>query len=239
MGQESITSAVSGILRKNPHVCDCLHFSNYSRLAVLMKPAVERRTARKVSKEAIKTAIRRFAQAHAGANFYGNAVSVLRGGRLSLRNNISVLALYPGMHAIGKIPEIEKIIDRRKGEILHVVAGINCIVMILDDSNFSKAERIMRKDVLSERTGLGAITITTSLKITNTPGVIAHITTLLAQNGINIEEVSSCYTDTILILDKREAIRAYNLLEEAAAPGNEIGSARRKKDSYGPLFRIE
>jgi len=61
---------------------------------------------------------------------------------------------------------------------------------------------MMRKDLLSERTGLSAITITTSLSITNTPGVIAYITALIARNGLNIEEISSCYTDTAIIMKK-------------------------------------
>ncbi len=215
MGQKSITSAVRELLGRDHSVQECLPFINYSRLALLLRQDVEKKTSRKVSQEAVKTAIRRFAATEKKSGSYAGIKSVLEGGRLNLRNNVSVLAVYPSMHAIGKIPELERRIDRRKGEILHVIAGINCIVLILDDSNFPMSQKILRRDIINERTGLSALTITTSLKITVTPGVIAYITAILARSGINIEEISSCYNDTIIIVRKEDAIQAYRLLEDA------------------------
>lgn len=217
MGQKSITSAVKDLLEKDQSVRECLPFINYSRLALALRPEVEKKTGRKVSQEAVKTAIRRFAETAKKGGGYEGIESVLMGGRLNLRNNVSVLAIYPSMQAIGKIPELERRIDRRKGEILHVIAGINCIVLILDDSNFPVAQKILRKDIINERTGLSALTITTSLKITVTPGVVAYITAILARSGINIEEISSCYTDTVLIVRRDDAIHAYRLLEDAVS----------------------
>lgn len=215
MGQKSITSAVRGILEKDQSVRECLPFVNYSRLALFLRAEVEKRAGKKVSQEAVKTAIRRFAKSAEKGGFTEGIKAVLKGGRLNLRNNVSVLAIYPSMHAIGKIPELEKRIDRRKGEILHVIAGINCIVLILDGSNYRMAQKLLRKDTINERTGLSALTITTSLKITVTPGVVAYITAILARAGTNIEEISSCYTDTIIIVRRADAVGAYQLLEDA------------------------
>lgn len=215
MGQKSITSAVRDLLGKNQSVQECLPFLNYSRLALALRQEVEKKTGRKVSQEAVKTAIRRFAASEKKSSSYAGIKSVLEGGRLNLRNNVSVLAVYPSMQAIGKIPELERRIDRRKGEILHVIAGINCIVLILDGSNYRMAQKLLRKDVINERTGLSALTITTSLKITVTPGVVAYITAILARAGTNIEEISSCYTDTIIIVRRADAVGAYQLLEDA------------------------
>jgi len=215
MGQKSVTSAVRGILEKDQSVRECLPFVNYSGLARVIKAEVEKRAGKKVSQEAVKTAIRRFAEGAEKRGFTEDIKAVLNGGRLNLRNNVSVLAIYPSMHAIGKIPELEKRIDRRKGEILHVIAGINCIVLILDDSNYRMAQKLLKRDIINERTGLSALTITTSLKITVTPGVIAYITAILARNGVNLEEVSSCYTDTVIIVRRADAIGAYQLLEDA------------------------
>lgn len=233
----SITSAVKDILMKNPPVCECMRIINYSKLASHIMKDVEKKTGKYASIEAIKTAIRRFVDSEKNTNQYDSVRSVLSGGRLNLRNNVAVLAIYPSMRSIENIGELEKKIDRTRGEILHIVAGINCIVIILDESNYKRAESTMRKDLLSERTGLSAITITTSLSITNTPGVIAYITALIARNGLNIEEISSCYTDTAIIMEKNDAMTAYALLESATNEKTTMLEDKKKK-RFRPVMPV-
>ncbi|MFX0067490.1 MAG: hypothetical protein ACFFA1_00580 [Promethearchaeota archaeon] len=47
----------------------------------------------------------------------------------------------------------------------------------------------------------------------NIPGVIAFITQLLAGQNINIREIISCYTDTIIILNPQDALKAFSLIQ--------------------------
>lgn len=44
------------------------------------------------------------------------------------------------------------------------------------------------------------------------PGVVAFITQLLASQNINIREIISCYTDTIIILNPQDALKAFSLI---------------------------
>jgi hypothetical protein len=45
-----------------------------------------------------------------------------------------------------------------------------------------------------------------------TPGVVAFLTTLLAEANVNIVEFVSCWTDTIIVVDKKDSLKAYEAL---------------------------
>jgi len=45
-----------------------------------------------------------------------------------------------------------------------------------------------------------------------TPGVVAFLTTLLAEQNVNIVEFISCWTETIIVVEKKDSLKAYEVL---------------------------
>jgi aspartokinase len=45
-----------------------------------------------------------------------------------------------------------------------------------------------------------------------TPGVVAFLTTLLAEQNINIVEFISCWTETIIVVEKKDSLKVYEVL---------------------------
>jgi aspartokinase len=45
-----------------------------------------------------------------------------------------------------------------------------------------------------------------------TPGVVAFLTTLLAEQNINIIEFISCWTETVIVVEKKDSLKAYEAL---------------------------
>ena len=45
-----------------------------------------------------------------------------------------------------------------------------------------------------------------------TPGVVAFLATLLAEQNVNIVEFISCWTETILVVEKKDSLKAYEVL---------------------------
>jgi len=45
-----------------------------------------------------------------------------------------------------------------------------------------------------------------------TPGVVAFLTTLLAEQGVNIVEFISCWTQTIIVIEKKDSLKVYETL---------------------------
>ena len=49
-------------------------------------------------------------------------------------------------------------------------------------------------------------------ELEDTPGVVAFLTTLLAEQNVNIIEFISCWTETIIVVEKKDSIKAYEVL---------------------------
>src|SRR4030042_1185558 len=49
-------------------------------------------------------------------------------------------------------------------------------------------------------------------ELENTPGVVAFLTTLLAEQNVNIIEFISCWTETIIVVEKKDSLKAYEVL---------------------------
>jgi hypothetical protein len=64
------------------------------------------------------------------------------------------------------------------------------------------------------KTGLSLITIHSTKEIIETPGVINIIYQTLADNGINIEDTTSSYMDTLLLVSNKDAGKAFNVLND-------------------------
>ena len=45
-----------------------------------------------------------------------------------------------------------------------------------------------------------------------TPGVVAFLTTLLSEQNVNIIEFISCWTETIIVVEKKDSLKAYEVL---------------------------
>ncbi len=54
--------------------------------------------------------------------------------------------------------------------------------------------------------------ITSPRLIEETPGVVAYLTSLLAEQDINVIEFVSCFTKTIMVIARRDVPRAYDIL---------------------------
>ena len=71
-------------------------------------------------------------------------------------------------------------------------------------SNVGKVLEIISKQ--------SVITLVSPRDIVKTPGVVAFITGYLSNRGVNITQVISSYVDTLIVLDSRNAARAYSML---------------------------
>jgi aspartokinase len=45
-----------------------------------------------------------------------------------------------------------------------------------------------------------------------TPGVVAFLTTLLSEQNVNMIEFISCWTETIIVVEKKDSLKAYEVL---------------------------
>jgi aspartokinase len=84
---------------------------------------------------------------------------------------------------------------------------LNKYVYLIDRSDLP--ERI---SALVKHEDCTMIVIHSPEELENTPGVVAFLATLLAEQNVNIIEFISCWTETILVVEKKDSLKAYEVL---------------------------
>jgi hypothetical protein len=81
------------------------------------------------------------------------------------------------------------------------------VVYLLDRSDMpSRVSSLVKHDNCT------MIVIHSPEELEATPGVVAFLTTLLAEQNVNIIEFISCWTETIIVVEKKDSLKAYEVL---------------------------
>jgi len=81
-------------------------------------------------------------------------------------------------------------------------------VYLLDRTELPK----ITKNVLKKNENCSTFIIKSPEEIESTPGVVAFLTSLLSEQNVNVVEFISCWTETIIVVDRKDSLRAYEIL---------------------------
>ncbi|RLG20174.1 hypothetical protein DRN67_00715, partial [Candidatus Micrarchaeota archaeon] len=161
---------------------------------------------------AIKAAVMRYAESLEDYEEKTDLRKLLGRTRSSIRSDVSVIHISPRFKHLVKL---EKIYNEAREFVM--VNSDNAITVIVDNDLVEDVLKMIGKaSVISVDRDNCIVLLTSPPKIERTLGFVAFVSDLLARYGINIKEYYSCYTDTVFILSKKDAIRAYELLESMA-----------------------
>jgi hypothetical protein len=183
---------------------------NYSAFAKKIKPEIVSKLGREVSEDAIIAAARRYAEKLRTdkKNAEEAIAKVLGEGKVRLLSGRADLTLKADWRTFDKLKEVsEQISD------FHIIQGAQAVTLICNNTQLEKVRAILKDQITHVRQNLVELSVTTPELIETTPGIVSYLTTLLAENNINLIEVVSCYTDTILILEEKEAMRAFEIVQ--------------------------
>ena len=76
--------------------------------------------------------------------------------------------------------------------------------MILSEKHLEELRRFFDSSVIKVSKDRAMITIKSPRDLENTPGVIAYISSIFGEHGINIVETMSCWTDTIFVVSEED-----------------------------------
>lgn len=204
---QNITKITENYIRTHPAIKQSIknNIINYSKLARLISKEKNIKNF-----DAILIACRRYYDKIKKSKFEVSIIDLLKKSRLSIRNKIAVVILEP--HVRSKILlDLQKEIDE-KNEIMRVVKGESGITLVITEDFLDKIEKKFKNNILKISNNLVEITIKSSERLENIPGVTAYIYSLFGENDINIQETLSCWTDTIIIINKGDLPKSMDLL---------------------------
>ncbi|MBI5225488.1 hypothetical protein HY989_06475 [Candidatus Micrarchaeota archaeon] len=206
---KSVARKTAQFLESSPYFLRAIDggFANISEIA--RKISIEfKEKGQTASLVAIRAAVKRFSE-NRSANFSQNESKVkrlLKETKLELSTGISVIVINPMAYENLKI--------RPKNAISIVKSRSGVTVVCSDDYLPFIESKLHRHDILIKNKDLVSLSLITPEKIEDTPGVVAFIADKMAENGINLKEFLSSYKDTLLILEKKDSLKAYQLMEQ-------------------------
>ncbi|MGC9085469.1 MAG: ACT domain-containing protein [Thermoproteota archaeon] len=216
-GGKSVSEVVKNIIFSRPSILDCIKMDviNFSMVADLIAPEVEKEIGKKVNRDAIKMAVirtREEVKKSESSKFEENIIKIIQNSKLELKNEISLITLDIHM-AKEKLSKIVEVFD--KSRFVQITQGVGSITITLDSDTYKEIKNYFDpKEIKEEISEQSAILLISPREIVSTPGVVSFIVDSLFREGINITQIVSCYTDTILIVSREDALRAYSVLEK-------------------------
>lgn len=204
----SITSQVWNYIRRHPNISVCVRHGliNYSALARIIC-----RDEGIPNFEGVLSACRRYgSHTTGGKDTERSILSILRKGHLVVTTHMGVV--------IAEKPREFEALDlvraearKMKGE-LNFIEGREVITLFCSERLIPAIRKALGRKILRTIPDLVQISLLLDDRLETTPGVVAHIYSLLAFEGINIREEASCGTEILILVDKGDMQRASDLL---------------------------
>ena len=184
------------------------------RLGIANHSAIAKRLSSKIkgSEDALKMAVMRFSK-NVEDEYRGQEEEIrdiLVKTKIALLSNVCVMIFE-------RTPETEEtagMLGSLKIDVFSVLQSQKVILVITQDE-FEKTvmEKFGRNNLVKKRGGLCMLRLTSPAEIEYVPGVVDYLLDRLSGNGVNFTDLYSCYTDTNLVLERKDALKAFELLE--------------------------
>ncbi|MCS7108602.1 MAG: hypothetical protein RMH77_01860 [Sulfolobales archaeon] len=212
----SVSNAVRKIITTHPSLLDCIKLGvvNYSSLARLIVDEVKMvGDFKEVNSNAVKMSLIRFSEMLKSRRTIDEVIrKVLAGTTIELQTDLKLITLRKEV-VFSRIRDFMPIITQAR--FFQLTQGTKTFTMIVSDDVGREVIKFFGREFIEEVINdQSAIILISPKDIITVPGVIAYITSLLSWHGINITQVISCYVDTILVLERKDALRTYSLIEE-------------------------
>jgi len=211
----SVAKIVKEIILSRPAIKECLILDviNYSALARVILKELEKENI-KTSAGAVKMALIRIGEGlkKERAFFEEKIKNVVAKTVIELQSDLTVITAERRA-VLNNLEQLFKVMENAR--FFQLTQGVETFTLVLSSEEKEKVLEIIQPkaivDLIEEQT---AIVLISPEEIIETPGIIAIMTSTLSSSGVNITQIISCHKDTIFVLNRRDAPKAYQILED-------------------------
>jgi len=210
--EQTTTELTQEYIKDHPSIKSCLKkgLLNYSALSRHI--AKELNIEKKTSKEAILIAARRLHESlKKEKNEEQKIKHLLSNSEVEIRNKIIVLILDKNI-LFEQIEQLQKTIKKESG-IFYLLEGSDNYTIITQEKFSSSLEEKLKSKIIKKHHDLALITLKSSKEIEQMVGVLSYLTSLFSENGVNIIEFLSCWTDTLFIINSKDIPKTLSFLK--------------------------
>jgi len=184
----------------------------YGSLAEQIKPEIEEELSKEVKTHAIVMALRRYAES-LKAKY--KKIIFDYSSEIILKTDMCDIAILRSTSLLNKLKRLYDVVDFEKGDILNIIHGRHEVSVVTNERYREKLLKFLTGEkILNIEKNLVSLTLTYSKDFLYTPGVIFNVVRNIAWENINIYEVVSTNTELTFILNKKDAVKGYKVLEK-------------------------
>lgn len=235
--QISISKTVKQVIDDDLSLQDALsrRYANYTAIARIIKPKVEKDLGRKVNFETLVTSVKRV-KPRLDVSFSGGIDSVLAGSVVNVRTDVAKLSVEKTKRSL---EAARNVMATYQEEFLQVSESNSAITMVFDQKLLpGVSKRFGDDEVLDEQSDLAAVIVHSPEEIVRTTGVVLTIYARIAENHVNIEDTVSCFTDTIIVIRMDEVARTFSTLTDLISESREKVGRKASPKNKGPVGRL-
>ena len=210
----TISHIVQKILHDRPFLLEPMSrgIIAYGSLAEQIKPEIEEELEREVKTHAIVMALRRHAETLKKTH---HQITFDYSSEIILKTDMCDIAVLRSPTLLNKLKRLYDVVDFEKGDILNIIHGRHEVSVVTNERYREKSlDLLTGEKILSIEKHLVSLTLTYSKDFLYTPGIIYHIVRSIAWENINIYEVVSTNTELTFILNKKDGVKGYKVLEK-------------------------
>ena len=190
----------------------------YGSLAEQLKPEIEEELGKPVKTHAIVMALRRHAETLKEKH---KQITFDYSSEIILKTDMCDISVLRSPTLLNKLKRLYDVVDFEKGDILNIVHGRHEVSVVTNERYREKLLNLLTGEkILNIEKNLVSLTLTYSKNFLYTPGVIFNIVRNIAWENINIYEVVSTNTELTFILNKKEGVKGYKVLEKLVEKNN-------------------
>ena len=198
-------------IKEHPHIKSCLKkgLVNYSSLARLISK--ELKIEKKTSNAAILIAARRFQEKlKKELGDERKIKTLLSESEIEIKNKINVFIMSKEAN-LDFIEELQKMIRKKSGT-MFILEGSDNYTIIVQEKYANKIEEKYSNNIIKHHKDLALINFKTPQEVEEIIGVVSYLTSLFAENGVNIIELLSCWRDTLFVIDTKDVNKTISFL---------------------------
>ncbi len=206
----SVTKAVHNIISSNlsyEHAVT-MGYANLSALARIISETLKK-DGINASTQAILSALKRYRKERIKESF--NAYTVLAESEVSVNTGISRIMINASK---GSTLQALQQVHRLGDGLVHLSKISSGLIILLKGISQDEAVKILgvNQEELEVSKDLALIVIHSPIEILNTAGCVELIYRFVSASGVNIEDTSSYYTDTLLTVKNDDAPAAFEAI---------------------------
>jgi len=209
---KTTTELTNEYIKEHPDIKSCLKkdIINYSSLARLV--ANDLKIEKSSSKEAILIAARRFRESlKKEQNNEKKIKELLSRSEYDIKNKIVVYILNKSIDFDGLL-DIQKQVRKDYGTI-YILEGSDNYTVVVQKKHSDLVKDRLNNNIVKINEDLVLINLKSSKDIEYMLGVVSFVTSLFTENGVNILEFFSCWTDTVFVIESKDLNKTIDFLK--------------------------